>query len=396
MNVNVALEGVFLTNGTGIYTANAFPSAFWQRYLTRFDRVVVIARVSRVATLPPNAVRLDNKNIQFHALPYWRGPWGFARKRMAFGRSIRKASKLPGAFILRMPGVIGGTLARLLADSERPFSVELVGNPHEVFQAGGPGSTALRWLYRWFIARSTTFAAAHAAAISYVSTAHLQSAFPHRPDAFTTNYSSIELAPAAVLSEAPNDTLDPVAPKLITVATLTQAIKGIDVLLRALALARREGVHARLDIVGDGALRTQLEALTVHLGIEAQVRFRGMLPPPDVFTALDQSDLFVLPSRSEGLPRAMIEAMARGLPCIGTSVGGIIELLPPELMVPPNDAEALCRLIIQVAHSKELRFEARARNLQKAREYVGPVLQARRQALYEATYNAASATNVCS
>ena len=55
---------------------------------------------------------------------------------------------------------------------------------------------------------------------------------------------------------------------------------------------------------------------------------------------LDAADVFVLPSRQEGLPRAMIEAMARSLPCVGSDVGGISELIP-DWVVPPNDPQAL-------------------------------------------------------
>jgi len=93
--------------------------------------------------------------------------------------------------------------------------------------------------------------------------------------------------------------------------------------------------------------------------------------------------LFVLPSRTEGLPRAMIEAMARGLPCVGSAVNGIPELLPVEDMVPPNDVPALAEKIREVLTNPERMAQMSARNLDKAREYADNVLYERRTAFYQ-------------
>jgi glycosyltransferase involved in cell wall biosynthesis len=76
--------------------------------------------------------------------------------------------------------------------------------------------------------------------------------------------------------------------------------------------------------------------------------------------------------------------MARGLPCIGTTVGGIPELLPPEDLVPPNDPYALAAKIKEVLRSPERMARMSMRNLQKAQEYREEVLQARRRAFYQA------------
>ena len=97
---------------------------------------------------------------------------------------------------------------------------------------------------------------------------------------------------------------------------------------------------------------------------------------------LDLADLFVLPSYQEGLPRAMVEAMARSLPCIGSTVGGIPELLQPEDMVPPGDAVALANKIREVVTDRDRMARMSARNLEKAKDYRNEVLQERRNEFY--------------
>src|SRR5690606_2722669 len=110
---------------------------------------------------------------------------------------------------------------------------------------------------------------------------------------------------------------------------------------------------------------------------------------------LDQADLFVLASRTEGLPRAVIEAMARGLPCIGTSVGGIPELLPTEDLVPPGDADTLARKISEVSRSPERMAAMSRRNLKKAADYRDDVLRQRRNAFYEIVKERTEGARTC-
>ncbi len=97
---------------------------------------------------------------------------------------------------------------------------------------------------------------------------------------------------------------------------------------------------------------------------------------------MDRADVFVMPSRQEGLPRATIEAMARALPCIGSTVGGIPELLATEDLVPPGDALALATKIREVVSDPERMARMSARNLAKAGEYRDEALRERRVAFY--------------
>jgi len=129
-------------------------------------------------------------------------------------------------------------------------------------------------------------------------------------------------------------------PVIGTVARLVHR-KGIDILLHAFASLIRTH-RAQLLVVGDGELGDDLRELTHELGLDCSVSWVGL--QADTSTWLRRMDVFVLPSRLEGSPNAILEAMATGLPIVATRIGGIVDLLEDGrtgLLVPPGDAEAL-------------------------------------------------------
>lgn len=138
--------------------------------------------------------------------------------------------------------------------------------------------------------------------------------------------------------------------RLLSVGALKRG-KGHDDLLRAFAEVRRGLSRARLEIVGDGPLRSSLEALARDLGITGQVRFRGALTKDEVAAAMRSSHALVLPSLWENAPLAAIEALASGLPVLATRVGGVPEIVDAEsgALVPPGDPSALADGMIELA-----------------------------------------------
>lgn len=134
----------------------------------------------------------------------------------------------------------------------------------------------------------------------------------------------------------------------VTVTRLSPE-KGVDLLLEAWGLVHAQVPEARLVVVGDGPQRTALERQADRLGLNAAVQFIGEVP--DVLPYLRASDVFVLSSRSEGLPNALLQAMAVGLPCIATRVGGIPELIEDGVngrLVAPEHPGALAETLLSV------------------------------------------------
>jgi glycosyltransferase involved in cell wall biosynthesis len=133
--------------------------------------------------------------------------------------------------------------------------------------------------------------------------------------------------------------------RVITVANL-RTEKAHEVLLDAAALVLARYPDAEFWIVGGGARYDELTTLARQLGIESRTRFFGHRD--DVPALLGESDIFVLPSRSEACPSGLIEAMASGLPVVATAVGGNVELVrhgETGLLVPPDDAGAIASAI---------------------------------------------------
>jgi len=149
-------------------------------------------------------------------------------------------------------------------------------------------------------------------------------------------------------------------------------------------LARRPA--ARLVLFGDGPLRAPLEARATERGVAHAVRFAGFVP--DIAPAYAALDVFVLPSRNEGLPISVLEAMAIGTPVVGSRVPGIVDLVRDEqtgLTFPYADPSALASAVDRLLGDAILRDRVRsnARKLVETQHARGAVAR-RMEALYAA------------
>ncbi len=227
----------------------------------------------------------------------------------------------------------------------------------------------------------------HADAVTYVTKSTLQDRYPSEAK-FVTHYSDVELSQDLVhLAQYDHGSgqweREEQSPILIFVGSLSQRYKGLHVLLQALKMCHLHNVELNLEVLGDGAYRTEYELMTSQLGLDEIVTFRGFVKQgKEVFTMLSKANLFVMPSLVEGLPRAMIEAMACGLPCVGSRIGGIPELLASEDMVPPGDAQALAETIMAMVNNPTRMALAGQRNREAAMEYHPDVLRSKRLQFY--------------
>ncbi|HSL72358.1 MAG TPA: glycosyltransferase [Longimicrobiales bacterium] len=169
--------------------------------------------------------------------------------------------------------------------------------------------------------------------------------------------------PAAFPPRAETHAVTSESLRIVCVGSLEE-VKGHHYLVEACRLVRAHGISVQAVLVGDGPLRRALETQVAAAGLESCIRLAGWLPRPQVAALLRDADVAVLAScrtragKREGIPVALMEAMASGLPVIASALSGIPELVEDGvtgLLVPPRDAAALAAALERLAADPVLR-----------------------------------------
>jgi glycosyltransferase involved in cell wall biosynthesis len=369
-------------------------SRFWERYLSAFEEVVVLARVKQLGAGPSMLAPACGPRVRFHDLPDYLGPWQYLQNLRVLRLEVESAVRGADAFVLRVPGAIGQLAWESLRRLGRPYALEVVADPWDILSPGATRSS-VRPIMRRLWSKRLRSMCVEAAAVCYVTEAALQKRYPPGRHTWTTFASDVDIGNRLATSEELHERhrrLDEALPGSSTtgrririgfLGAMAQMYKSPDILLCAAATCVHDGLDCEVEMAGDGKYRRMLQNLAADLGIQERVRFLGALPPGEnVWRFLDGLDLFVLPSRQEGLPRAMVEAMARGCPCIGSTVGGIPELLTTADLVAPGDADQLAAKIREILSVRGRMKIMSERNWKKAMDYQPAVLEQRRLAFY--------------
>jgi glycosyltransferase involved in cell wall biosynthesis len=377
-----------------IYSSESANYSSWCRYLETFDEVLVVARVGASKLSEKNREPADGPGVSFRALPDYTGPWQYLRTWHEAQIIASRAIAHCGVYLLRVPGLVSNMVWREIVRSGKPYALEVVGDPWDALSPGSwPG--ILRPAFRLMAAHQLKRICAGATAINYVTSHALQRRYPPSKTAYALGFSDVRLEKGMVpdeliearfrrLRELPWDKKKSGNPiHLGFIGSFSGLYKGPDSLLRAAALCESD-LNFQLLMVGEGRCVTDMKTLATKLGIADRVQFLGRLSfGTSIFDFLDNVDLFIVPSRQEGLPRALVEAMSRGCPCIASSVGGIPELLEASDLVPPGSPEKLAKLILQVAADSDRLLAMSARNLAKAAQFSPQTLNETRRAFLE-------------
>lgn len=385
MNLYFFTESRFDSVNGEIWTSQGFSMALWQRYLGKFNHVYVAARLQNVSEhSSDNLFKLEDKRVSVIGLPYYIGLVPYLKAKGSIKKIINSFIHPGDAYICRVPGNIGTIAAECLKKKGIPYGLEVVGDPWESLSPQAFESPFARILQ--VVAKRQLQKITHnASAALYVTNHILQGKYPVKEGVFTTGASNVILRDDCYSAE-PHKVVDReknVQVRMLAVGTLAQLYKAPDVILKALAIVKSKGYNPFLTWFGDGRYRQPMIKMAEELGLKDNVNFVGAVKQDVIRKEFEQTDLFVHASRAEGLPRAVIEAMAYGLPCIGSSVAGIPELLSPEAIVKPNDVDRLAEKMLRFVENKQFAQSEANKNWDESKKYHNGILTERRLSFYD-------------
>lgn len=381
--LNVAVDQRFQITPDGrVWTYTPPSYEFFLPALQVFGKVRVIARTASVGAVPTRGRLVNGPNVEVVPIPYYVGPFHYLLSQRRVKATLANVASMDGAFLLRIPSQLAFDLYEQLQRRNRAYAVELLADPSTFFAPGVAPNSLATW-FRPYFCRQTRLLCSRASAANYVTGQRTRLENPPLAAKWSSNLSDIELSEKFFLpiELKPFDGLLEIA----TVGFLDFLVKGQDVLLKALAECHRSGLQFRITFVGDGAKKGYLLHLAEQLGIRRQVCITGALGGAlEVREILRKSHLSILASRSEGIPRAVIESMAVGTPVIGSTVGAMPDLLDPEWIVPVNDVSALARKILSFSRHPEVWTKIALRNYETALQYEASRLVPRRIEFFRA------------
>ena len=313
-----------------IYNGEVFARSYgyeiWkERYLPNFENIQVVFRTNNTEkNLNGISDKSSGPNVTFDTrVGMFAGPDVFFSKRI---KSILKDDiKKADAVIIRLDSFMGLQTISECKKMNKPYMIELVGCAWDSFWNHGISGKILA-PYLFFRTKREVY---NAPFVVYVTSEFLQNRYPTK--GVNTNISNVKLN-----EQDPNDLkkrLEKIKnskSKLVlgTAANVDIRYKGQQYVIEALGLLKKAGINNfEYQILGAGD-QTYLRKIARENDVEDQIKFLGSYPHEKVFSWLKNDlDIYIQPSLQEGLPRSVIEAMSVGLPCIGSDVAGIPELL---------------------------------------------------------------------
>lgn len=389
MDVLVVADGHYYRTPNGdIYVESVFDYNFYKRYLMTFEKVYAVGRVKNINEVPKAMKKANGEGVIFLDFPSFKGPWQYLKYYKEINKLAIEYSKRFDCAIFRLPGATANIISKRFSKLGKPFAIEVVVDPWEYFSKGTVKSIT-RPLVRINWTLLVKKMSRKANGVSYVTEHYLQNLYPSRAQIegtsekyFEGSYSSVEIKDGSYGSPKK---YSPKKNYIIThvANSFSSYGKGHIPLIKALKLVLDHGYNVEVKFIGDGPLKNEFVDFTKKLGIENRVKFIGRLPSGDeVRKVISDSDLFVFPTRAEGLPRVLLEAMAEGLPCISSPVCGIPEILSGEFLCDYDDYENIATKIIGFIENPTMMEKASMDNLNTAKKYSSNILNKKRQLFY--------------
>ena len=307
----------------GVYYTHPMHGRLLEEYSKKFDEIIIFAPINQRKN--DDQIYKVNTKIKFIHLPYFNSYLSSLKKPLEVLKTFYyKYPKDTDLFQFRVPGPYGILLMLLALSKKTPVIAHIVGDSEKIVSGGKKYKGIVRNLMNFYSIFEKKFIKLFSSKIKImVNGSELYDDYINHK----TPENILQLRSSTLLRtdffERNNNYSEEKAFTLLYVGYLRHE-KGLEYLIHAFQKLKQDHSNLILKIVGDGPEKERLVKLSKDLGVNLDIKFMGYIPLGDKLNKIYiDSDIFILPSISEGTPRVLLEAMAKSLPVIASNVGGI-------------------------------------------------------------------------
>ncbi|GGA65131.1 glycosyltransferase family 4 protein [Ornithinibacillus halotolerans] len=372
-------DHIFPKNNTDYYESYGFEKEFFDRYLNIFGELSIIGREKDHIFVNKNRFNKVDSNIDFLTFKNLK-----ELKNKENRKKIDDQIHRSDYVIIRLPSILGTYAVQSAKRQKKPYIIEVVGCPWDAIVNKG-----LKYvLPALAITLLTKRAVSGSMHTIYVTEEFLERRYPTSGKYIACSNVTLN----SVNEQDIRNRLEKIDmmsrdKKVIfgTCATIDVIYKGQQDVIAALAKLVKEGHDIEYQLVGGGD-SSYLKLIAEKYGVLDRVKFIGTLKHEDVFKWLDNVDVYIHPSKQEGLSRAIIEAMSKGCPIIGADAGGIHEQIDAKYIFKKGNVSQICEKYKEM--TREVMKEQAIKNHNESKKYLKSILYKRRENFFKEFINA--------
>lgn len=370
-------DHVFLKCNDQLYTSGSLDSEVMERYINIFGSIRLITRCKEVNSLKDGLEPSSIENTEFVCVPDYKS---FMKILNYFeARKIIKEEVLKAEYIILRTSSFANIAARYARKYNKAYLVEVVACSWDVYWNHSLKGKLIAPLM-YFITKKNIKSAKYAL---YVSKGFLQSRYPCYGETISCSDVIIQPLSKDTLEKRLNKIKQMTDDKPIvlgTIAAVNIRYKGQQYVIKAIAKLNKRGYNFEYHLVGGGD-QSYLKAVAQKYKVLDKVKLLGSLPHDKVFDFIKNIDIYVQPSNAESHGRVIVEAMSLACPIIGSSTGGIPELVASEFVFKRKNVNDLNAKIKKM--NKEAMIKEAKRSFEKAKEFNKELLDDKRNNFYK-------------
>lgn len=352
-----------------------------ERYINIVDELTILIRVKKLDdySMINKLSKINLERIKIEEMPNILSLKGMIFEKKNMKKKLKEIVSDTDMVFVRIPSIIGNEAIKIANKMNKKYLVEVGGCAWDSYWNHSiKGKLMAPYFYT-----TTKRAVCNASYATYVTNEFLQRRYPTKGKQCIASNVMINKTEETVLQQRIEkiNNMNRNRPIVIgTIAAVDVKYKGQEYVIKAISKLNKEGYNFEYHLVGKGD-QTFLTNLAKKYEIEDKIKFLGIMKADDILKYLDNIDIYSQPSKQEGLPRALIEAMSRACPSIGSTTAGIPELLEKNMIFNNGNVGQIYHKLKNL--NKEEMIKQAKINFEKVKEYEITILDNRRNSFFK-------------